>query len=93
MSSLTKKTLKQLWPHAPEVLLDAVVATSPAVFSKYGLDTVTSQAHALAQFSHESGGGTIREESLNYTRSKNFCFKNVKICKTYLAISFIIGSI
>ena len=64
---LSATMLRRLWPHAPQVIIDGIVNTAPAVFAKYDLTGATEIAQAMAQFSHECGGGTIREESLNYT--------------------------
>jgi putative chitinase len=63
-------TLRRLWPHAPQTLVDAVAARSAAVFAKHGLTSELRVAHFLAQISHESGGGTITEESLTYTHAE-----------------------
>lgn len=60
-------TLRRLWPRAPQALIDAVVKNSAAVFQKYHIDNPLRQAHFMAQISHESDGGTITEENLNYT--------------------------
>lgn len=65
--ALDAATLRRLWPRAPQTLADAVAARSASVFAKYGLTTELRVAHFMAQISHESGGGTITEESLNYT--------------------------
>ncbi len=62
-------TLRQLWPHAPQVLVDGVIAAAPAVLANHRINTPLRLAHFLAQISHESGGGTITRESLNYTHA------------------------
>ncbi len=67
---LTAAVLRRTWPHAPQSLIDGVVTAAPAVFPKYRLDTPTVIAHAMAQFSHECGGGTIREENLSYSAKR-----------------------
>jgi putative chitinase len=64
---LDRDTLRRLWPRAPQALVDAVAAQSATVFARHGLTTRARVVHFLAQISHESGGGTIVEESLNYT--------------------------
>jgi putative chitinase len=60
-------TLKRLWPNAKPGVAADVVASAPAVFKKYNLNTPLRVAHFMAQISHESGGGSVREENLNYT--------------------------
>lgn len=64
---LDRAILGRLWPHAPAVLLDAVASRSAQVFAKYKIDTPLRVAHFMAQVSHESNGGTITAENMNYT--------------------------
>jgi putative chitinase len=64
---LTYEMLKQLWPRAPDTLVAALAARAGAVLPKYDINTPLRLAHFMAQISHESNGGTITEESLNYT--------------------------
>lgn len=64
---LDAATLRRLWPRAPQALVDAMAAHAPAAFAKYGLTTRLRVLHLLAQISHESGGGTITAENLNYS--------------------------
>jgi putative chitinase len=63
-------TLRRLWPRAPQALVDGVVAHAPATFARYGLTTPLRVAHFMAQISHESGGGTITAENLNYASAE-----------------------
>lgn len=58
--------LRRMWPRAPEPLLAAVVAQFSRVATKYQLNTPLRLAHFLAQVSHESNGGTITQENMNY---------------------------
>jgi putative chitinase len=67
MTSLDKATLQKLWPKAPPALIDGVVNNSAAVFEKYHINTPLRVAHFMAQISHESDGGTITAENMNYT--------------------------
>lgn len=64
---LDKDSLVKLWPRAPSDLIDGIVASSPSVFEKYHINTPLRLAHFMAQISHESDGGTITEENMNYT--------------------------
>lgn len=59
--------LRRMWPRAPQALVDAVAERSAAVFTKHGLTTPLRVTHFMAQISHESDGGTITEENMNYT--------------------------
>lgn len=67
---LTTEMMSQIWPHCDGVapgLLVAIAGQSPTVFQKYGLTTPLIVAHAMAQFSHECGAGTVMEENLHYS--------------------------
>ena len=46
---------------------DEILALLPAGFKKYGIDTAIRATHFIAQISHESGGFTIKTETLYYT--------------------------
>lgn len=66
---LTLEMMQRRWPHGNQHtpgLLEGVVAAAPAVFAKYGLSTPLVVAHAMAQFSAETGQGLEMVESLNY---------------------------
>ncbi len=67
MLSLDAVTLRRLWPRAPQPLVDAIAVQAPMAFAKFGLTTQLRVAHFMAQVSHESNGGTIETENLNYT--------------------------
>jgi putative chitinase len=60
-------TLRRLWPNAPAALIENVAGQADEVFEKHGINTPLRAAHFMAQISHESDGGRITEESLNYT--------------------------
>ena len=63
---LTKPMLRTLWPAAKESKIDAIIQVAPAVLEQYDINTPLRLAHFLAQISHESGGGTIGRENMNY---------------------------
>lgn len=65
--------LRKLWPHGDSKvpgLIAGTAATAPAVFQKYGISSDLVVAHAMAQFSEESGGGTEMLENMNYSASR-----------------------
>lgn len=67
---LTLELMRRLWPHGDTRvpgLLEGIVAAAPTVFRKYGLNSPLVVAHAMAQFSHECGGGDEMVENLNYS--------------------------
>jgi putative chitinase len=70
MTTLTLEMMQRRWPegnqHVPG-LREGIVATAPAVFAEYGLNSPLVIAHAVAQFSEECGQGLEMIESLNYT--------------------------
>jgi putative chitinase len=59
--------LRRLWPRAPAPLIGKMIETSDAIFARYGITTPLRLAHFMAQISHESSGGTITAENMNYT--------------------------
>lgn len=65
--------MKHRWPsgnqHVPG-LLEGIVNTSDAVFTKYGLTTPLVISHFLAQASEECGQGLEMIENMNYTASR-----------------------
>lgn len=70
MTGLTLDVLCRRWPHANHTLVEGMVETATAVFSKYGLTLPAEQADLMAQISEETGGGTATEENLNYSASR-----------------------
>jgi putative chitinase len=68
--TLTKSVLAALWPQGDSDvpgLTDGIVLASDRIFAQSGLATTVAVAHAMAQFSHECGGGTTLVETLNYS--------------------------
>jgi putative chitinase len=66
---LTIELMRQMWPQGNSKvpgLIEGIVASAPAVFAKYELNDDLVIAQAMAQFSHECGGGTEMIENLNY---------------------------
>src|SRR6266516_4516276 len=65
--------INRLWPNGDQKipgLRAGIIATAPAVFQKYGIDTPLLIAHVMAQISHECGAGHDVVENLNYTASR-----------------------
>src|SRR5262245_30073656 len=58
--------MKRLWPNAPDALISAIVNRGGDIAIKYELTTPIRQAHFMAQISHESDGGTVTIENMNY---------------------------
>lgn len=70
---LTLEIMQAMWPRGNAKvpgLVEGIVATAPAVFAKYGLNSDLAIAHAMAQFSHECGAGADMEENINYTAKR-----------------------
>ncbi len=64
---------QKLWPHGNTVvpgLLEGIVNSAPTVFPKYGLVNNLTIAHALAQFSEETGAGIDMQENMNYSAAR-----------------------
>lgn len=65
--------LPKLWPHGNSVvpgLVQGTIASAPTVFAKYKIDSLLVVAHAMAQFSEESGCGTEMMENMNYSAGR-----------------------
>jgi putative chitinase len=64
------EALNRLWPNGDEKipnLRTGMIATAPAVFHKYDINSPLLVAHVMAQISHECGAGHDVVENLNYT--------------------------
>jgi predicted chitinase len=65
--------LTRLWPHGDSRvpgLIAGIIASAPAVFAKYGISSDLVVAHAMAEFSEESGAGTEMQENMNYSAAR-----------------------
>lgn len=69
---LTRAILKKMWPRAKADFVNGVADAAPAVFGTFNLTTPLRIAHFMAQISHESGGGTIVRENMNYSAERLF---------------------
>lgn len=70
MQLLTRRMFDDLWPHASRTLIDAAIADQGASFAVGEINTDLRLAHFLAQASHESRGGAVLEENLNYSAER-----------------------
>lgn len=67
---VTLELLRKMWPHGDQHvagLLEGIAEAAPVVFAKYGADTAMAVAHAMGQFSEESGAGLEMIENMNYS--------------------------
>lgn len=70
---LTLEIMQAMWPngnHTIPGLLEGIALAAPAVSAKYGLTSDLVIAHAMAQFSEESGAGGEMVENINYTAAR-----------------------
>lgn len=83
--------LYNLWPNGDQKvrgLRDGIAKSAPAVFAKYGVDSVLVVAHIMAQASHECGAGRDMEENLYYS-ARRMCqvwptrFRSVESAQPY----------
>jgi putative chitinase len=68
---LTVPLMQKLWPHGDQHvpgLIEGIVASSAAVFEKYGISTPLAVALMFGQFSEECGAGLEMVENLNYSQ-------------------------
>jgi putative chitinase len=63
------ESVQALWPHCPEEMMAGIVANADDNLSKLNITTDLRIAHFGAQISHESDGGVITHESLNYSHA------------------------
>ncbi|MBV9741291.1 MAG: glycoside hydrolase family 19 protein [Hyphomicrobiales bacterium] len=67
---ITADMLDRRWPRATHSLVDAIVASAPAVFAKFEITTPLRLVHFLAHASVECAAGTALEENLNYSAER-----------------------
>lgn len=72
MRNLTESEWLRLWPEADPAFVRGLVAAQAAVFPATGINTNLRHVHFLAQISHESGGGRIIRENMNYSADRLF---------------------
>ena len=61
--------IEALWPNCPAPLKTGIVNNSADILAKMDFNTTLRVAHFGAQISHESDGGVITHESLNYSHA------------------------
>lgn len=84
-----ERMLDKLWPDAKPEVRDRLIEQAPALFKKYGLNSILRIAHFMAQISHESNGGTITIESLYYTHPERIAHVWPKRFTTVSAMPFV----
>lgn len=65
--------LAKLWPHGDitiKGLCAGIIASAEEIFPKYGWDSDLLVAHAMAQFSEETGCGLEMQENMNYSAGR-----------------------
>lgn len=68
---LTKAALRSIFPKAPEIDLDAFIASGLEALKDAGiLEMANRLQYFLAQLGHESNGLTVKAENLNYSASR-----------------------
>jgi putative chitinase len=67
---ITASLLRKMWPNCSADMLTAVVKAAPSVFDGCLINSPLRIAHFMAQISHESDGGRITAENLNYTHAE-----------------------
>ncbi len=68
-----ESALRKLWPNGNikvPGLVEGIIATAPAVFDKYNIDSPLVLAHVMAQISHECGAGRDVVENMNYSAQR-----------------------
>lgn len=72
LPALFAVALPKLWPHGNQHvpgLVAGMIASAPAVFSKYNITSRLTLAMMMGQFSEESGAGLEMVENLNYSEA------------------------
>lgn len=68
MSCIDPNALKKYWPHASTEILKSMCSPEASkALVEAGLTTDLSLVHFLAQVSHETAGGTVFVENMNYS--------------------------
>lgn len=66
---LTAASLKRLWPNARPEIIAGVAASAGTALPMHKITTKKRLSDLMTTVSHESGGGRIYEENLNYTKA------------------------
>lgn len=73
MPTLLLSQLQKHWPHGDRSipgLMEGIVKSAPAVFTKYAITTELVVAMLFGQFSEETGGGIDMVENIHYTPAR-----------------------
>ena len=63
---LTREMFRRQWPEGDGAMIDGILATQDAVFTRFEINNALRVAHFMAQISVECAYGTRFEENLNY---------------------------
>lgn len=67
---VSQAQLRELYPRATPQLLTEMASQIGGLFQQFGITTPLRTQFFLAQVGHESGGGTVKDENMNYRAAR-----------------------